>query len=72
LKKARESKPDIILADVMMPGKNGYEVCEAIKQDAQLRSIPVLLLSGTFESFDEERAKRIGADGWISKPFESC
>jgi len=69
--KAREIRPDIILADVVMPQKNGYEVCEAIKNDPQLKTIPVLLLAGTFEPFDEDLAKKAGADGNIIKPFES-
>jgi hypothetical protein len=60
-----------VLADVVMPGKSGYEVCEAIKSDADLRHIPVLLLSGTFEAFDDDRAQRAGADGHITKPFEA-
>jgi len=67
----RASRPDIVLADVVMPGKNGYEVCEAIKSDPAFRHIPVLLLTGTFEAFDEERARRVGADGHITKPFEA-
>ena len=69
--RAREARPDIVLADVVMPGMNGYEVCEAIKSDPQLRDTPVLLLTGTFEAFDEERAARAGADGHITKPFEA-
>jgi len=69
--RARELKPDLVLADVAMPGKDGYEVCEAIKADPQLRHVPVLLLSGTFESFDEARARHVGADGHITKPFEA-
>lgn len=69
--KAREIMPDIILADVVMPQKNGYEVCQTIKNDPDLKSIPVLLLAGTFEPFDEDEAKRAGADGYIIKPFES-
>jgi len=71
LVKAREARPDVILADVVMPGLNGYEVCEAIKADPSLRHIPVLLLTGTFESFDEERASQCGAVGHIAKPFEA-
>jgi len=71
LARARELRPDIVLADVVMPGMNGYEVCEAIKKDPELGSIPVLLLTGTFEAFDEERAARAGADGHITKPFEA-
>jgi CheY-like chemotaxis protein len=69
--KARELKPDIILADVVMPKKNGYEVCEAVKTDPSLKHIPVLLLAGTFEAFDEGRARAASADGHITKPFES-
>jgi CheY-like chemotaxis protein len=69
--RARETRPDLVLADVAMPGKDGYEVCEAIKSDPELRHVPVLLLSGTFERFDEDRARSVGADGHITKPFEA-
>src|SRR5215831_172527 len=69
--RAREARPDLVLADILMPGKDGYEVCEAIKSDPELRHVPVLLLSGTFESYDEEHAQRVGADGHITKPFEA-
>jgi len=71
LEKARAMRPDLVLADVFMPGKNGYELCAAIKQDPALKGVPVLLLAGTFEPFDEEKAIGSGADSWISKPFES-
>ncbi len=71
LVKARESRPDLVLADVFMPGKNGYELCAAIKQDPSLAGVPVLLLAGTFEPFDEDKAMAAGADSWIAKPFES-
>jgi CheY-like chemotaxis protein len=53
--KARELKPDLVLADVLMPGKSGYEVSEALKGDPSTQHIPVLLLAGTFEPFDENR-----------------
>lgn len=68
---AKRIKPDLILADVVMPGKNGYEVCEYVKHDPELRGTPVLLLAGTFESFEEAEMARVGADGYITKPFES-
>jgi len=71
LEHARAHRPDAVLADVYMPGKNGYELCTAIKQDPQLQGVPVLLLAGTFEPFDEDKATQAGADGWIIKPFES-
>src|SRR6185369_951046 len=69
--RARELKPDVILADVVMPRKNGYEVCQVVKSDPALQHIPVLLLAGTFEAFDERRAQSVRADGHIAKPFES-
>ena len=68
IERAREVRPDVILADVVMPGKTGYEVCEAIKADSALSHIPVLLLTGTFEAFDEERAQRVGAAGTSPSP----
>jgi len=71
LDRAREYRPDLILADAVMPEKNGYEVCEAIKANPATSGIPVILLSGTFEPFDRERAERIGADAIVSKPFDS-
>jgi CheY-like chemotaxis protein len=58
--RAREIRPDIVLADVVMPGKSGYDVCAALKADPTLAGIPVLLLTGTFETFDEARAARVG------------
>lgn len=66
-----EFQPDVVLADVFMPQMNGYEVCEYIKQNAQLRHIPVMLLVGSFEPFDEAEARRVGADDTLTKPFQS-
>jgi len=71
LDRVREQAPDLILADVVMPEKNGYEVCEAIKADPATARIPVILLSGTFEPFDRDRAERLGCDAIVSKPFDS-
>ncbi|HYX92923.1 MAG TPA: response regulator, partial [Myxococcaceae bacterium] len=69
--KARELKPDLVVADVTMPGKSGYEVCEQIKSDPSTARTPVLLLAGNSEAFDEARARAAKADGHIVKPFES-
>lgn len=69
--RALEAKPDLVIADVIMPGKSGYEVCEAIKQAPELAHTPVLLLTGTFEAFDEKRAASAGAVGHITKPFDA-
>src|SRR5579862_5883597 len=71
IQKTRELRPDLVLADVVMPGKSGYEVCEALKADPATQGIPVMLLAGTFEAFDEGRAKAARADDHIMKPFES-
>ncbi|MBN1574644.1 MAG: response regulator [Deltaproteobacteria bacterium] len=69
--KANELRPDVILLDVVMPDKDGYEVCQEIKASDGLAKIPVILLTGTFEPFDEDRAAEVGADDFIKKPFES-
>ncbi len=71
VRKAVELKPEIILADISMPGKNGYEVCEAVKKDPALSHISVMLLAGTFEPLNKAEAIRVGADDSIVKPFES-
>ncbi|MBI5560447.1 MAG: response regulator [Deltaproteobacteria bacterium] len=71
IEKIRKVKPDLIMADIAMPGKNGYEVCEIVKNDPQLKNVPVLLLSGTFETLDADEAEKAGADDHIVKPFES-
>ena len=66
-----EIKPDIVLADVHMPGLNGYQLCELLKSDAASRDIPVVLLVGSFEPFDKAEAERVGADAHLTKPFSS-
>ena len=70
LEKLADVRPDIVLCDIIMPEKDGYEVCEFIKGSATLSNVPVLLLTGAFEPFDQERAARVGADGFLAKPFE--
>jgi len=71
LEKLNESKPDVVLADVFMPGVDGYELCRFIKQSDQFRGVPVMLLIGSFEPFDEAEARRVGADDVVTKPFQS-
>ena len=71
LVKARQVKPDLVLADIGMPGLTGYELCAAIRRDPNLSHVPVLLLTGTFETYDENRAREVGASGHIAKPFEA-
>jgi CheY-like chemotaxis protein len=70
-RKLSEVNPDLVLADIFMPGKNGYELCEAIKKNPQFSNVPVVLLVGAFEPFDQNEARRVGADDHLTKPFES-
>ncbi len=63
--------PHIVLADIDMPKLNGYQLCEKIKDNPATADTPVILLAGAFEPFDEEYAKKSGADDFIIKPFES-
>jgi len=53
-----------------MPGYSGYEVCELIRQDPEFAAVPVILLNGAFDPFDEEEAARVEASGHLTKPFD--
>jgi CheY-like chemotaxis protein len=70
VEKVQELRPDLVLCDIIMPEKDGYEVCDFIKKNPATSQIPVLLLTGAFEPFDQERASRVGCDGFLAKPFE--
>ena len=70
LERLPEVRPDIVLCDIIMPERDGYEVCEQIKSNPAWSHVPVLLLTGAFEPFDQERAARAGYDGSLAKPFE--
>jgi CheY-like chemotaxis protein len=66
-----EIAPDLVMADVNMPGINGYQVCERIRQHEKFKNTPVILLVGSFEPFDEQEAARVGASDYLTKPFQS-
>jgi CheY-like chemotaxis protein len=70
IERAQRDRPDIVLADVGMPERNGYEVAAFIKGTPHLAHIPVVLLTGAFEPVDESRARSVGCDGVLVKPFE--
>lgn len=70
IERVQADRPDIVLADVGMPERDGYEVAAFIKGNPQLAHIPVLLLTGAFEPIDETRARAVGCDGVLVKPFE--
>jgi CheY-like chemotaxis protein len=69
VRKISDIRPDLVLADVFMPVRNGYEVCKYVKDDRTLCHIPVILLVGAFDPLDEQEAQRVGADGVLKKPF---
>jgi CheY-like chemotaxis protein len=69
VRKISDIRPDLVLADVFMPVRNGYEVCQYVKTDPTLAHIPVILLVGAFDPLDEQEAQRVGADGVLKKPF---
>jgi CheY-like chemotaxis protein len=71
LKKIAESKPDLIVLDVYMPGYSGLEVCQRIKENRETARIPVLLTVGKLEPFKPEEARRARADAFVVKPFEA-
>jgi CheY-like chemotaxis protein len=70
IERAQRDRPDIVLADVGMPERDGYEVAAFIKGTPNLSHIPVVLLTGAFEPVDEGRARAVGCDGVLVKPFE--
>src|SRR4051812_2868959 len=70
IKTFEDVRPSIVLADIYMPGKNGYEVCSYVRNHRALHATPVVLLVGAFDAFDEEVARRSGATANITKPFE--
>jgi CheY-like chemotaxis protein len=70
IERIEADRPDIVLADVGMPERDGYEVAAFVKNTPHLAHIPVLLLTGAFEPVDEERAGAVGCDGVLAKPFE--
>ena len=69
VRKLPEVKPGLVLADIFMPVRTGYEVCEFVKTSAEFASVPVLLLASTIEPYDEAEAARVKSDGKIDKPI---
>ena len=70
LEEMRAAEPNIVLSDVAMPGKNGYELCQEIKQDIQLSHIPVILVTAKVTAENQVEGLNVGADAYVTKPFE--
>jgi CheY-like chemotaxis protein len=69
--KILEISPDIVMLDVNMPGLNGYQICENVRKSERFKHLPVILLVGSFEPFDEDESRRVGANEYLTKPFQS-
>ena len=70
LKKAREWMPDLIILDIMLPQMDGYQVCYALKRDTKCQGIPIILVSAVDQKYDTGLGSKVGADFYITKPFE--
>ncbi len=70
LKIAREQKPDLLILDLMLPRLDGYKVCRLLKFDRRFKDIPVLMLTARVEETDKKLGMEVGADAYITKPFE--
>jgi DNA-binding response OmpR family regulator len=71
LRIAQLNNPDIILLDILLPKLNGYQVCKLIKSDPAMSHTKILMLSGMAQNSDQLKAREVGADGYIAKPFSS-
>jgi DNA-binding response OmpR family regulator len=65
-----ELRPDLVILDIAMPGKDGYEICSELKKNAETRDIPILMITALSLSQDKKLSIESGADGFIAKPFE--
>ncbi|MBQ6917972.1 MAG: response regulator, partial [Prevotella sp.] len=70
LEEMRAEEPNIVLSDVAMPGKDGYQLCQEIKQDIQLSHIPVILVTAKVTAENQIEGLNVGADAYVTKPFE--
>ena|SRR3989338_2646321 len=70
LEKARRDKPDLIILDLMLPKIDGYKVCGMLKFDARFKKIPIILFTARAQEVDKKTGEDMGADAYITKPFE--
>lgn len=68
---ARREAPDLVLLDVMMPRKNGYEVCQAIRANPDWKAVRVIMLTAKGREVEREKGLALGADDYITKPFST-
>jgi two-component system, OmpR family, alkaline phosphatase synthesis response regulator PhoP len=71
VEKIRAEKPDLVLLDVMMPKKSGFEVCQEVRADPALRSVRILMLTAKGRETEVAKGLALGADSYVTKPFST-
>lgn len=71
IKMVREKMPDLVILDVMLPGMDGYAVCEILKKDPTVKHIPIILVTAVDQKYDPLKGQKAGADYAFTKPYES-
>lgn len=66
----RDEKPDLVFLDVMMPKMNGFEVCQAVKSNAEIQDTYIIMLTAKGQEFDQQRGQEVGANLYMTKPFD--
>lgn len=70
LQMIREEQPNLVFLDVMMPRMNGFDVCETVKHELGLKEVYIVMLTAKGQEFDRERGEQVGADIYLTKPFD--
>jgi len=70
IKTIQAEKPDLVFLDVMMPKMNGFDVCYAVKNNSEIRDIYIIMLTAKGQEFDKEKGQQVGADLYMTKPFD--
>lgn len=70
LSRIRDTHPDLVLLDVMLPGASGYEICQGVRLDPSLADVKILMMTARGSAIEKRKGLAIGADGFITKPFE--
>ncbi len=70
LRKAQDERPDLVVLDVMLPGMDGFEICQRLRSEASTRQLPILMLSAKAQGIDKDTGLKMGADDYLSKPAD--
>ncbi|MEQ8537220.1 MAG: response regulator [Coleofasciculus sp. D1-CHI-01] len=66
----KTEKPDLVFLDVMMPKMNGFDVCQAVKNNSEIKDVYIIMLTAKGQEFDKEKGQQVGADLYMTKPFD--